>query len=134
MISPELIIISLPTCSSSCASDFGKSPLHPAHLPSQTSWMPSSVSPPHIQRWSSSVSCILESPVSIPSSPLDAIAVYQVFAHLFFGLLTTLLTGPPASCPVLFELSFHFAARGILKFKSTLLSCFWAHCAYPHRP
>lgn len=112
----ELIIIFLPSCP--CASDFGRWPLHPAHLPSQTSWMSSSFSPPHTQWWSGSASCILESPGSTPSSPPDAIAKDQVFIYLFFGPLKTFLTDLSASYPVLFQLSFCFAARGILKYKS----------------
>lgn len=91
MIRSELIIISLPPRSSSCASDFGKWPLYPPHLPSQTSWTPSPFQPPHIQWWSNSVSCILEAPVSVSPYPLGAMATCQVFAHLFFGPLKILL-------------------------------------------
>lgn len=95
------LLISLSPCSSLVLLVFGKWPLHPAHLPSQTSWVCSAFSSPHVQWWSSSVSCILDSPVSIPSFPLGATAVYQVFTHLFFGPLKTFLNGPSASCPVL---------------------------------
>lgn len=60
--------ISLPPCSSSYVSDFGKWHLHPTHLTSQAHWTPSSFSPPHCQWWPSSfLSVSLKPFVSVPS-------------------------------------------------------------------